>query len=148
MAFRNGPFTKNYLDPMGCFCFVLKSLTFVTFGSSAKPACHPTPLSRALAAKACRLAFARRHHGSSYGLASYGTKSAYASRTEESSRASAQWVHIAVWYVPGPESSSYVLTLGPMYVLYRYLDPLCLGWSPESGLVMVCCSFSLGVHVP
>ena len=34
-----------------------------------------------------------------------------------------QWVHVAIWYIPGPQSSSHVLTVGPMYVLYRYLDP-------------------------
>ena len=35
-----------------------------------------------------------------------------------------QWVHVAVWYMSGPERNSYVLTFGPMYVPYRYLDPL------------------------
>ena len=35
-----------------------------------------------------------------------------------------QWVHVAVWYLSGPSSTFYVLTVGPMYVLYRYVDPL------------------------
>ena len=33
-------------------------------------------------------------------------------------------VHVAIWYLPGPETSPCVLTFGPMYVLYKYLDPL------------------------
>ena len=35
-------------------------------------------------------------------------------------------VHVLVMYIPGPQRGSYILTLGPMYVLYRYLDPLAL----------------------
>ena len=31
---------------------------------------------------------------------------------------SAAWVHVALWYIFGPYSSSYVLTFGPMYVYY------------------------------
>ena len=34
-----------------------------------------------------------------------------------------QWVHVATCYIPGPYSSSHVLTVGPMYLPYRYLDP-------------------------
>ena len=34
-----------------------------------------------------------------------------------------QWVHVAIWYITGPESS-YVLTVGPMCVAYLYLDAL------------------------
>ena len=37
---------------------------------------------------------------------------------------SLQWVHVAVWYIPRSCSSSYVLPLGPMYLLYKFLDPL------------------------
>ena len=35
-----------------------------------------------------------------------------------------QWVHVDIWYISGPQSSSHVLTFGPMHVPYRYLDPL------------------------
>ena len=39
----------------------------------------------------------------------------------------AQQVHVAVWYIAEPYSSSHVLTVGAIYVLYRYLDSW--GWS-------------------
>ena len=35
-----------------------------------------------------------------------------------------QWVHVAIWYVSGPSRSSYVVTSWPLYVLYKYVDPL------------------------
>ena len=33
-------------------------------------------------------------------------------------------VHVAIWHIPGPCSSSHILTLGSMYVLCRSLDLL------------------------
>ena len=35
-----------------------------------------------------------------------------------------RWVRVAMWYKHGPQSSSYVLTSGLMYVSYRCLDSL------------------------
>ena len=35
-----------------------------------------------------------------------------------------QGVHVLVQYIPGPSRGYYILTLGPMYGLYRYLDTL------------------------
>ena len=33
-------------------------------------------------------------------------------------------VHVLVWHIPGPSRASYILTLGLMYPLYGYVDPL------------------------
>ena len=33
-------------------------------------------------------------------------------------------VHVAIWYIPGAQKSSHKLTLGPKYILYKYMDPL------------------------
>ena len=35
-----------------------------------------------------------------------------------------QWVRVAIWYISGPSSGSYIPTLGSLYVLYRHWDPL------------------------
>ena len=34
------------------------------------------------------------------------------------------WVHVAIWYIPGPQRGSYIPSWGSMYVLEWYLDPL------------------------
>ena len=52
-------------------------------------------------------------------------------------------VHLLVWYIPGPERGVYIPTLEPMYVPWRYLDPLGVQGSPGF-LIMMPSSVELG----
>ena len=58
----------------------------------------------------------------------------------DSHLAGSEWVHVTVWYRRGSLSSSYVLTLGPVHVLYiyMYLDPLKFDHSIVFNSILAC----------